>query len=431
MRDMPILLRLYLALGYVAAPVLHFLVTWRIWRGKESRQRRAERYGKATIERPDGALVWVHAASVGETNAILPLIERMRRDGFAVLLTTTTITSAEIAASRLPEGAVHQFVPFDVLPALRRFLGHWRPSLAVFVESEIWPATLHELASRGVPRVIVNGRLSRRSWARWRWARKIAKPVFGAIDLALTQTKMDAGRFRDLGVANGWATGNLKFDGAPLPVSIETLRGLAAATADRPIWLAASTHRGEEALIGEVHARLSAEFPDLLTVLAPRHPDRAGEIMETLGRAGMSAVQRSGGAPITASTQIYLADTIGELGLFYRLAPIAFIGGSLVPFGGHNPIEPAQLDTAIIVGPHVQSFSDVYRAFERAEAVTFVRDAETLGDAVLRFLGDPDLVATQARHARAIVDRGQGALDRTYEALRTAMPEVLTGGAPR
>ena len=415
-------LTLYRGAGYLAVPLLYPLVAWRVRRGKDDPARRHERFGRATAMRPSGPLVWVHAASVGETNAVLPLIRRIAEGGVTVLLTTTTLTAARIAEKRLPDGAIHQFVPFDLVPVIRRFLGYWRPEATLFVESEIWPATLSELASRAVPSVVVNGRLSQRSWRRWRNRRGLAERVFGMIGVALTQTEKDAERFGDVGVARCIATGNLKFDGAPLPDNKPVVEQLCQQIAGRPVWIAASTHAGEEAMIAEAHNRLRARFPDILTIVVPRHPDRGAAVAEIFAAAGITSACRSDAAAIKPSMGAYVADTIGEMGVFYRLAPVAFIGGSLVAFGGHNPIEPAELKAAVIAGTHVENFADVYRAFDEAGALVTVNDAASLADAVRRYLETPDAAAASAVRAEAILENGRGALERTYAALKEILP---------
>lgn len=418
------LLAVYRGLGYVAEPALRLLVAWRTRHHKEDAARRGERYGRPSAERPDGALIWVHAASVGETNAVLPLIGHLSAPGRTILLTTTTVTSAQIAERRLPEEAIHQYVPFDVVPAIRRFLDHWRPDLSLFVESEIWPAILSELDRRKVPRAIVNGRLSERSWQRWRKRPAVAAAIFGMVQLCLTQTEEDASRFGDLGVSTAAATGNLKFDGDPPPSDEAALAALATATAGRPTWIAASTHPGEDAIAVDVHQRLMPAFPGLLTLIAPRHPIRGADIADLVEARGIGVARRSQNTPVTADVGVYIADTIGEMGVFYRLAPIAFVGGSLVPFGGHNPIEPAQLNAALIAGPHVQNFNDIYRDLRQADAIITVEDAGTLAHAIAGLMDDGKDLARRAARAQTMVTSGRGALARTLDALQSLLPRT-------
>lgn len=407
----------YRRAGCLAAPLLGLFLAARGRAGKEEPGRRDERYGLAAAPRPAGPLVWVHAASVGETLAVLGLVERLATAGLAVLVTTGTVTSAAIAAGRLPKGAVHQYVPLDVSAWIGRFLDHWRPSLAVFVESEIWPATIHQLASRAIPQVLVNARVSERSARRWRLFDGLPRALFGRFALTLAQSAADAERLRGLGARPVEVTGNLKFDGRALGADATELARLEAAIGGRPTWIAASTHPGEEAIVAAAHGRLAREIPGLLTVLAPRHPHRGEEIRALLADAGLAVASRSRGETPNGATDVYLADTIGEMGLIYRLAPVAFVGGSLVPHGGQNPIEPAHLGTAVLHGPHVGNFRDLYRELDETGGARVVAGLDDLVAAVAAALTDPMTAATCAALARAVVERSAGALDRTVAAL--------------
>lgn len=412
-----LVLAAYRGAGWLARPALHLLLALRTRAGKEDPARRDERHGRAALARPSGALVWVHAASVGETLAVLPLIERIAAGGVAVLLTTGTVTSAAIAATRLPAGALHQFVPLDIAPWVGRFLDHWRPSLAICVESEIWPATILELDRRAIPQVLVNGRISERSARRWALLDGVPRALFGRLALVLAQTAADGDRLRGLGAGAVVVTGNLKFDGEPLAADAAELARLQNAVAGRPAWVAASTHPGEEEIAAAAHRALAATVPGLVTVLAPRHPLRGDEIRALLERAGLSVASRSRAETPGAATDVYLADTIGEMGLIYRLAPIAFLGGSLVPHGGQNPIEPARLGTAILHGPHTHNFRDVYRQLDADGGAHAVADIDGLVAALAAALGDPRVNAASVARARGFVDRSTGALERTLAAL--------------
>ncbi len=407
----------YRRAGGLVAPLLGLFLAVRGRAGKEERSRRDERHGLAAAARPPGPLVWVHAASVGETLAVMGLVERLAGGGLAVLLTTGTVTSAAIAAGRLPAGAIHQYVPLDVSAWIGRFLDHWRPSLAVFVESEIWPATIHQLTTRAIPQVLVNARVSERSARRWRLLDGLPRALFGRFALTLAQSSADAERLRGLGAEPVVVTGNLKFDGAALGVDTAELGRLEAAIGDRSTWIAASTHPGEEAIVAAAHGRLAREIPGLLTVLAPRHPRRGDEIRALLAEAGVDVASRSLGETPSGATDVYLADTIGEMGLIYRLAPVAFVGGSLVPHGGQNPIEPAHLGTAVLHGPHVANFRDLYRELDETGGARVVTGLDDLVAAVAAALTDPITAATCAELARAVVERSSGSLDRTVAAL--------------
>ena len=407
----------YRAAGRFASPLVGLALRLRERAGKEDPARRPERRGLAGRARAAGRLVWVHAASVGETLAVVDLVERLVAHGTPVLVTSGTVTSATIAAERLPAGALHQYVPVDVAPWVARFLDHWRPDLAVFVESEIWPATIHALDDRGIPRVLVNARVSERSARRWHRLDGLPRTLFGRFALVLAQSEADAERLSGLGAPRVLATGNLKFDRPPLPVDEAERARLAAALAGRPAWVAASTHDGEEAIAAAVHVRLKTRLAGLLTVIAPRHPRRGDDIAAALAAAGLSVARRSRGEMPVAGTDVYLADTIGEMGLVYRLAPIAFVGGSLVPHGGQNPIEPARLGVAVLHGAAVGNFADLYRALDEGGAARRVADAGDLAEAVAALLADEAARTAMIDRAHAVVERSTGALDRTLAAL--------------
>ena len=290
----------------------------------------AERRGETTTRRPAGTLVWVHGASVGELTAAIPLIERLRALDHNVLVTTGTVTSAALAEKRLPPGVIHQFVPLDLPPFVARFFDHWRPDLALFVESDLWPNMIMASARRGIPIIVVNGRMSERSFERWRYMPDTIEALLTRLDLCLVRTTVDAERFAALGAPRITTTGNLKLDVPPLPVDEAKLAKLAAAIAGRPVIAAASTHLGEEEAVIDTQRRLKASFRGLLTILAPRHPERGQSIASAIAAAGLTSALRSRDQLPHAGTDIYIADTVGELGLIYRLAPIVFMGGSLI-----------------------------------------------------------------------------------------------------
>jgi 3-deoxy-D-manno-octulosonic-acid transferase len=397
-------LRLYRALTTLMGPLVTLYLLRRMARGKEDRARFAERRGNAGRARPEGPLVWVHAASIGEAVSMLALIDEIvaTHPALSVLVTTGTVTSARLLATRLPEGrAFHQYVPVDRPAYVRRFLDHWQPDLALWVESELWPNLVMAAQARGIPLLLVNGRMSQRSFARWQRWPAIINPVIGAFDLCLAQDAVQAERLRQLGARRALSVGNLKAAAGPLPVSEAELAKLAAQAAGRPLWLAASTHEGEEAIAAEVHRRLKGRWPDLLTIIVPRHPARAAAIAALLRQRELRVARRSAAEAIDPSVDIYLGDTLGELGLFYRLAGIAFIGGSLVPSGGHNPLEAALLDCAVLHGPDMSNCSAIARDLAAAGAALTVRDAEEFATALARLLVDP---AERARRAAAGID---------------------------
>jgi 3-deoxy-D-manno-octulosonic-acid transferase len=421
--------RAYRLLTELGGPLISLYLARRLAAGKEDAARFAERKGSAARPRPPGPMAWIHAASVGEVQSILSLLERLRADRpwLSILVTTGTITSAALCAERLPEGAFHQFVPVDRLPWVRRFLDHWRPDLALWVESELWPNLVGECQRRAIPMVLINGRMSPRSFAGWQRAPNLVRPLLAGFETCFAQSDAEADRFEQLGATAVKRAGNLKFDARPLPADAAELERLTRAVGGRPIWLAASTHPGEEASIFAADRRLRRARPDLLTVLVPRHATRGAEIAAQAASAGLAACRRSAGALPDAGTQLYLADTMGELGLFYRLSGIAFIGGSLVPHGGQNLVEAARLDCAVITGPHTHNFAEVIAEMERARAVTRVTDAEALAAAIESLLARPEEREAQSRAGREIAERNRGTIETVLEALAPCLDPL----APR
>jgi 3-deoxy-D-manno-octulosonic-acid transferase len=403
--------------GLCLMPLAPLALSRRARRGKEDPARLGERYGRASLPRPAGRLVWVHAASVGETNAILPLVDRIIAAGSAVVFTCVTVTAAKIAGARLPQGAVHQFSPLDVAPWIDRFLRHWRPDCALFVESELWPTTIMKLAAASVPQIMVNARMSERSFAGWRRSPRVARRLFSRIALCLAQSEKDGDRYRALGVQKVVFTGNLKFDVPPPPVDAKALAAFRESVGTRPLWIAASTHPGEEAIILAAHRLLRERHRDVLTIIAPRHPNRGGDVRRLASGEGLAVTQRSAHEPLAPATDVYLADTLGELGLFYRIAPIAFVGGSLVSHGGQNPIEPASLSVAILHGPHTENFEEIYQALDRSGAAVAVRDAAGLAGTVGAMISDPAALQRRRSEAAHTLKPFTGALEATMRSL--------------
>jgi 3-deoxy-D-manno-octulosonic-acid transferase len=403
--------------GAVAYPFIGTYVAWRTANGKEDSSRRRERYGISGRRRPAGPLVWVHAASVGETNAVVPLIERILESDINVVLTTGTITSAKVAEARLGRRIIHQYVPLDLKPAVSNFLNHWMPDLAIIAESEIWPMTILELGARRVPQVLVNGRLSDRSYASWKKRAYLAEALFENLAHVVAQTEVDGERFASLGARPVTVSGNLKVDTSPPPANEHALADLKRQIGLRRTWAAVSTHDGEEAVAGEVHALLKTRHPGLLTIVVPRHPERAEVIVKMLAAQGLKVVRRSLGEPVKSDTDILLGDTIGEMGLYLRLTEIAFVGRSLTAEGGQNPIEPAMLNTAVLAGLNVNNFREAYRRLIDSGGAKLVKDRDMLAGAVNFLLNNPaarrDMIAAGA----ATVEEMRGALDRTIRAL--------------
>jgi 3-deoxy-D-manno-octulosonic-acid transferase len=423
---------LWAAAATTAAPALRLLLRRRLRRGKEIAGRLAERRGIDATPRPAGKLLWLHAASVGETVSILPVLGAlaMQAPALTVLLTTGTVTSARLLARRLEAGleerVLHRFVPLDVPAWVARFLDHWRPDAAGFVESELWPNLLFACRRRGIPVMLVNARMSARSLAGWQRVPGFSRAVLGCFASVQARSPTDAVRLQALGAARVSAPGDLKFAAPVLPADPAELERLRVMLAGRPVWLAASTHSGEEVAIFATHRALAPAHPGLLTILVPRHPERGAEI--TAMEGDIPLVRRSlGAAP--PGQGVWLADTLGELGLWYRLAGIAFVGRSLVlPGGGQNPLEAARLGCAVAVGPHVGNFLDAVEVLEAAGALARVADARALTAWVAAMLADP--VRREAAGAAGIAAAARWAdlPERTAQALLALLPPPLPPG---
>jgi 3-deoxy-D-manno-octulosonic-acid transferase len=410
-------LRLYQLATAAVSPAAPRLLARRLSRGKEHPERLSERRGETGLQRPNGPLVWVHGASVGEMLAAVPLIERLCAQDFAVLVTSGTVTSAALAEGRLPAGAIHQFLPLDAPRFVQRFLDHWRPGLALFVESDLWPNLILSCADRKIPMIVINGRLSERSFSRWRMVPGAIAALLSRFDLCLTQSAADAERFSQLGAPRVTSTGNIKLDVPAPPVDEEVLRRSKEIIGARPVIAAASTHAGEETAIIAAHRRLRARFPNLLTIIAPRHPARGESIAEIATVAGVATALRSRRAQPMPDIGVYVADTLGELGLIYRLAPIVFMGGSLVTHGGQNPIEPIRLGAAVVHGPHVWNFAELYAALDQARGAELVGDEETMTVRLGEWLAHGAARQAVAEAGAKTVRQLGGGLKRTLEAL--------------
>jgi 3-deoxy-D-manno-octulosonic-acid transferase len=416
--------RAYRTVSRLMRPVAGIFLRRRSRNGKEIAARLDERMGISVVPRPGKKLLWFHAASVGETNVVLPLIDTLHRErpDLGILLTTVTVTSSKVAASRLPPGAIHQFIPLDTPAFVKRFLDHWKPSMALFIESEIWPNLVMDADRRRIPVVLLNARLSDRSFERWMKLRGLSRPLFARFAVVLAQSEALAKRIVKLGAPNVIAAGNLKFDAPPPPVDMAQLAWVRSITSGRRLFLAASTHPGEEALLADVHRGLAEADPSHLTIIVPRHPERGAEIAEMLRSQGIPVARRSINEPITPATGVYIADTLGELGIFYKLAPFALIGGSLTPVGGHNPIEAVKLGCGVITGPHWHNFPEVYQALAEAGGCRFVTSPEDLIQTIRALYDDPASLSIMKANADNIIRDLSGAMTRTLEALEPLLP---------
>jgi 3-deoxy-D-manno-octulosonic-acid transferase len=426
------ILNLYRGLTDLAGPLVPLVLDRRQAAGKEDPDRRGERLGIAGRARPAGPLVWIHGASVGEAASVQVLIARIlatHPDAF-VLLTTGTVTSARLMAERLPGRAFHQFVPIDRAVYVRRFLDHWRPDIVLWVESEIWPNLLTAIRQRAIPAALVNARLSARSLRRWQHLPDTFRRLAGAFALVLPWDEAEGEKLHSLGVPSVGPAGNLKYGAAPPAADPAALTRLATAIAGRPAWLAASTHEGEEAILAESHGALAGRLPGLVTIVAPRHPERGPRVEALFAAAGIGAARRGGGALPQAGDGAYIADTIGEMGTLLAVARVTFVGGSLVPHGGHNPIEPAQAGSAIIHGPHMTNFLDITARLAAGGGSAEVADAASLAREVGALLTDEPRRRARAEAAARVAGEAAGAVEGVFAALEPLVGRALAGAAP-
>ncbi len=419
-----LLLGVYLALSGRAAPFAATTLRRRRAAGKEHAERIGERMGEASLPRPDGPVAWFHAASVGEAVSLLEMLRRLcdTRPDLTCLVTSGTLTSAELLADRLPDRCIHQFVPLDVLPWVRRFLDHWKPSVAVWTESELWPAMIWETHRRGIPMLLINARISDRTYRRWRGLPGMARAILERFDRVLAQDDLAEVQLAALGADPDSleVTGSLKEGAAPLPCDDAERVRLTRAFAGRELWLAASTHEGEEETVVSAHLSVLRSHHRLTLILAPRHPDRGDGIAAMLRQRGLTVQQRSAGDMPNSETDVYLADTLGEMGLWYRLSPVSFIGGSLIDIGGHNPYEPALLGSAVLHGPHVRNFRDAYAKLTAAGAAVEVTGVDGLVRALDETLA-PDRAAAMAAAGWQTCSESAEVTDRVIEAVVAAL----------
>lgn len=402
--------------GFALFPLLTPYLAVRSAKGKEDAARRRERFGHAGCDRPAGPLVWFHAASVGETTAVIPLIREVRKRDIQVVLTTGTVTSARVASERLDPSVIHQFVPLDIKPAVSRFLDHWRPDLAIIAESEIWPVTLMELGERHIPQVLVNGRLSDRSFARWRRYSSLAGEIFRNLALVIAQSEADASKYVDLGALPVTVSGNLKIDNDALPFDAAALARYQSQLGGRKTWAAISTFDKEEAAAGRVHQKLKAAN-GLLTIIVPRHPERSDDVEKELNEQGLTVARRTRNDPITPETDVLLGDTIGEMGLYLRLTEIAFVGRSLYAEGGQNPMEPASVGCAVLSGGNVQNFRESYQRLAANGSAKIVRDEDILAKGVHYLMNNEAVRRTMIEAGHDTVQSMRGALTATMKSL--------------
>ena len=413
------ILSLYRGLSFAVAPFLRGFLEKRKSHGKEHPDRITERFGQPSQSRPAGSILWVHAASVGEAISILSLVNKINHEypSLSIIITTGTVTSAAILAERLPKNIIHQFIPVDQPIWVQRFLDHWKPDLVLWVESEFWPNLLRATKAREIPIVLINARISSNSFRRWRRVPRTISRLLGYFSVCLAQSHQDADKLMQLGANDVRAPGNLKYAADPLPVDDSMLTALWNIISTRPVWIAASTHRGEEEAVANAHYAIATNHPGLLTIIIPRHPIRGKEIALYLTDLGLTVALRSENKPVQTGTQIYIADTVGELGLFYRISPIAFIGGTLIPHGGQNMLEAAKLECAIIHGPSTSNFTFITNKFSEVGGAIKVKNDLELADAVSNLFKDEKRRKEQISAALGVAKSQDGVLDSIMEEL--------------
>lgn len=419
-------IRIYNTLISVLYPlVIKRYIKKRQEKGKEDIKRFHERLGRPILKRPEGRLIWFHGASVGESVSMLPLINKLLElyPDLHIMVTTGTTTSADLMSKRLPERAFHQYLPIDNPFFTTRFVRHWHPDLALWFESELWPAMLSSIKKKNIPLILVNGRISNKSFKRWQQFDFISKELLGCFTFCLGQSEEDAYRLRVLGAKDSMCLGNLKFAGLPIPIDEKKKKDITAQINGRPVWCISSTHNDEELKIGSFLKKLGQTVPGLLTIIAPRHPNRGEEIKKQLTETyQLNTALRSAAENITPETEVYVADTIGEVGIWYSLCPLVFIGGSLIPHGGQNFMEPSRMKDAVIVGPHMHNFTEAMTRAKKADAIMQVNDVQELEELVTSLLTHKELLdakrslaynwaQSEAKVLDGIVEKVKGYID--------------------
>ena len=391
-------IKIYNALIYLLYPlVIRGYINKRKEKGKEDLKRFNERIGRPKLKRPEGKLIWFHGASVGETLSMLPLISKLLQENPDVhaMITSGTITSAELMQKRLPDRAFHQYIPIDNPKFVEKFLTHWHPDVALWFESEFWPAMLGGIKQHKIPLILINGRISDKTFKHWKMCKPIIKELLSCFSLCLGQSEQDAQRLQTLGAPKVQCLGNIKYAGFNPPVDEEKKKDILNQIGNRPVWAVVSTHNDEELQIGKQLKLLKKEIPNILTIIAPRHPQRGPEIQQQLNDLGLKTALRTKNEKISPETEVYIADTIGEVGIWYEISPVVFIGGSLIPHGGQNFIEPCRFHDAVFVGPSTNNFTDAMNRASKAQAVIKIKDAADLLQNVSELLQNKKQLAKQ------------------------------------
>lgn len=374
----------YYTISWISVPFILLYLYWRSSKGHELKDRLNERKGITDQVRPNGTLIWINAVSVGEAIAALTLIESLQKKYTDInfLLTTTTVSSSEVVSTKLPNHTKHQFCPIDTPQAVNRFLNHWQPDLAIWIESELWPNLIYETQERGIPTILLNGRMSQKSFSNWKKIKSLIAPLLSKLKVCAVQSEDQANNFKSLGAANISIMGNIKIMMTPLNLDLQKYESLKKMIGDRPVWLAASTHPGEDEIIFETHLNLKKKLPNILTLLVPRHVERSETIKALVQKYNLSGALRTNCSSMK-HIDVYIGNTLGEMGLYYAVVPVAFMGATFVPKGGHNPIEAAQLGSYVIHGPHIFNNPQLYKILSSLEMSQGVNNKDELSRVVL------------------------------------------------
>ena len=403
---MPLLIRTYLLFTFIFSVLSYLIIYLRLWSGKEDKDRFKEKLGEYERARPNSKLIWFHGASVGETLSIIGLIKEITKinDKLEFLITSGTKTSSQVLSMRMPKNAVHQFVPIDTPGAVKLFLKHWRPDFAIWIESEVWPRLLIETSKTKIPMWLVNGSMSLRSYKKWRYVPLSMQYLYNKFEKIYLRDERSAGFLNQLGLSseNFTVYGSLKADQEKLEFRKSDLKEVKKSLKDKRVWLAASTHAGEEETVLKAHKHLLEVDKDIFLVLVPRHPERGKELMKLARSLNLNSSLRSKSRKINSTDQVHIGDTLGELGLWYELTRVSFIGGSITRNGGHNPYEAILADTFIIHGPETFNFDEIYQKLDERNLGKKIINSEQLFQEVLN-LFNKDKVAICFTKAKELI----------------------------
>ncbi len=398
---------------WFSGPALRCMTHKRLKAGKEIAGRTNERYGITDMKRPNGKVMWCHGASVGESLSALPLLQTLhaRLPDWHIIVTTNTVTSAALMEKRLPPYATHQFIPWDHPVWVKRFMDHWKPDVALWLESELWPNLLHELKTRNIPTALLNARMRPKTMLKWEKAHELIRYMLSTFKFTLVGARTYRPVFESFGAQNVRYIGSLKFGAQALPASEQVLAELKAQIGERKLIGFLSTHPTEEDLFGDAFLTLKKEYPDMLAIIVPRKADRAGDIAAELSAKGLKTATRSKGDKITSATDFYIADTMGEMGLWYSLCPVTVIGGSFVPHGGQNPIEGTHFGAAIFYGPHMFNFVELTKALEESGAAHPIASRADLLPTLQKALRDPAKLNAMQMAAKDLATQNIAVID--------------------